>query len=171
MPRPAALNWLTLSALFLPAAVFLAGLVWLRDDRTLGFLGGQVGAPWQLFAIASSGGMATAAGVGDWLFHRRGLRSVGAAESRAELLALAGGGAPLFFLMAAASVAANPAPYLVPVMGFSLLTAALISYDEWTFHRRCARLETVLHRTLVFGNGAAFLSWVHWCFGRGAPLG
>jgi hypothetical protein len=43
----------------------------------------------------------------------------------------------------------------------------MICYDEFVFHRkRCGRYETMLHRLLVFGNGIAWLAWMHWCFVR-----
>ena len=48
-----------------------------------------------------------------------------------------------------------------------IFTVVLICYDEFLFHRRCGRFETLMHRLLTFGNGLAFLAWVHWCFVRG----
>jgi hypothetical protein len=90
---------------------------------------------------------------------------VGRKERNCELLALAGGGVPMFVLMSAASLGQQPARFLVPVIVVLLFTVTLICYDEFIFHRRrCRRMETVLHRLLVFGNGAAWLAWAHWCF-------
>ena len=93
---------------------------------------------------------------------------MGRAEHHSELVALAGGGLPLFVLMAAASVVPRPQRLLIPVLLVVLFTAVTISYDEFVFHRkRCGAYETLLHRLLVFGNGLAWLAWMHWCFVRG----
>lgn len=92
--------------------------------------------------------------------------------SGAHLLALGTGGVPAAVLMCAASIDADPRPYLLPVLVVVLYTTALICYDEFMFHRKwCGRLETVLHRLLVFGNGSAWLAWMHWCFVRGGGCG
>jgi hypothetical protein len=59
----------------------------------------------------------------------------------------------------------RPLQFLLPAIVVVLFIATLICYDEFIFHRRrCRPLETVLHRVLVFGNGAAWLAWAHWCF-------
>ena len=56
---------------------------------------------------------------------------------------------------------------LLPIIVVALFTATLICYDEFVFHRkRCGVYETLLHRLLVFGNGVAWLAWMHWCFVR-----
>ena len=95
--------------------------------------------------------------------------TIGKKERRSELLALAGGGVPLFVLMALASVAARPHLFLLPVIAVLIFTAVLIAYDEFVFHRRrCGRRETVFHRVLVFGHATAFFAWAHFCFVRGA---
>ena len=107
-------------------------------------------------------------GAGDWLFHRSGETAVGAREHRAHVLALGVGGIPLFLLMAVASVVARPLVLLLPVVALVIVTVVLICYDEFMFHRRCARLETALHRMLTFGNGLAWFAWAHWCFVRGS---
>jgi hypothetical protein len=74
---------------------------------------------------------------------------------------------PLFVLMSLASVLDRPVVVLIPVIVVVLFITTLICYDEFLFHRkRCGRYETVLHRLLVFGNGLAWLAWVHWCFVR-----
>ena len=75
-------------------------------------------------------------------------------------------------LMAAASVVPRPQLLLIPVLLVVLFTAVVISYDEFVFHRkRCGTYDTVLHRLLVFGNGIAWLAWMHWCFVRGDTHG
>ena len=159
-------SWASLTALLLPGLLFGAGLALLRDHPRFPWLRRVTDYPWQLWAIALSGGLATLAGFGDWAYHRWAARCVvGRAERRCELLALAGGGLPLFVLMALASINERPLQFLLPVIVVLLFTATLICYDEFIFHRRrCRRLETVLHRLLVFGNGAAWLAWAHWCF-------
>jgi hypothetical protein len=71
----------------------------------------------------------------------------------------------LFSLLAQASLADHSADFLIPVIVALLATVTLICYDEFAFHvRRCKPFETLLHRMLVFGNGAAFLCWMHWVF-------
>jgi hypothetical protein len=122
--------------------------------------------PWQLWILAIAGTVATLAGIGDWLFHRLMAKcAISRKERRCELLALAGGGVPVFLMMLMASVSERPLQWLLPVMVGVLLTTALICYDEFIFHRkRCQKFETRLHRVLVFGNGIAWLAWAHWCF-------
>src|SRR5436305_1488931 len=83
--------------------------------------------------------------------HRSGRAAIGRAERHSELVALAGGGLPLFALMAAASVLPRPQVLLIPILVAVLFTAAMICYDEFVYHRkRCGRYETALHRLLVF---------------------
>jgi hypothetical protein len=77
----------------------------------------------------------------------------------------------VFALMAAASLHPRPAGFLVPVFLLVIVTVVLISYDEFVFHRRCGRLESLFHRQLTLGNALAFLAWVHWCFVRGGSHG
>jgi hypothetical protein len=162
----------TLLALFVPGALFVLGLFLVRDHPRFGWLRDPAAYPWEFWAIAASGLAATAAGVADWRYHHSGRTVIGRAEHHSELLALAGGGVPLFLLMAAASVAARPAALLIPVVVVVLFTTVLICYDEFVFHRkRCGPYETALHRLLVFGNGLAWLAWVHWCFVREAGHG
>jgi hypothetical protein len=163
---------LTLLALFLPGVLFGLGLLLVRDRPGFFWLSSAAAYPWEFWAVLASGVVATAAGVLDWCYHRSGRTVVGAAEHRSELAALAGGGVPLFVLMAAASVLPRPQPLLLPILAVVLLTAALICYDEFVFHRkRCGAYETTLHRLLVFGNGLAWLAWMHWCFVRGGGHG
>jgi hypothetical protein len=161
--------WLspTLIALFLPGALFGVGLLLLQDDPRFAWLTGAAAFPWELWVIACAGTAATAGGVLDWSYHRSGRAAVGRAEHRSELAALAAGGLPLFVLMAIASVVERPGVLLLPILVIVLFTAAMICYDEFVFHRRrCGRYETLLHRLLVFGNGVAWLAWMHWCFVR-----
>jgi hypothetical protein len=157
----------TLTALFVPGVLFVAGLFLVRDHPRFHWLGDVRSYPWEFWAVALFGGVATLAGIADWRYHRSGRTTVGAAEHRSELLALVGGGVPLFALMAAASIIDRPGILLLPILGVVLATAVMICYDEFVFHRkRCGRYETFLHRLLVFGNGLAWLAWVHWCFVR-----
>jgi hypothetical protein len=155
----------SLVALLVPA-FGMAFALWGIRDRP-GYQWVMEGAwPWQLWLLAVSGGSATLAGIGDWLYHRLMTKcAISGKERRCELLALAAGGVPVFLMMLAASVSARPLQWLLPVLVGVLFTTALICYDEFIFHRkRCQKLETRLHRVLVFGNGIAWLAWAHWCF-------
>ena len=100
---------LSLAALFLPGALFGLGVLLVRDHPRFVWLSSVALFPWELWVLLTSGVVATTAGVLDWRYHRSGKTVGGAAEHRSELLALAGGGVPLFVLMAAASVVAAPA--------------------------------------------------------------
>jgi hypothetical protein len=159
-----------LLAMLLPGASFVAGLALLRGDPRFAWLGDVTSFPWELWAIAACGTAATAGGVFDWLYHRSGRTVVGRKEHRDHVLAL-GGGVPLFVLMAAATLAPEPAVWLIPVLAVLIGVVCLVCHDEFVFHRRCGRLETAAHRLLTFGNGLAFLAWVHWCFVRGGGHG
>jgi len=160
-----------LLALFVPAVLFPLGLFLLRGDPRFAWLASPPDYPWELWAIALCGVMATFGGVGDWLFHRSGATVVGAGEHRAHLAALVGGGIPLFVLMVFASLSPRPVRFLLPVLIVLIATVVLICYDEFVFHRRCGRFEALTHRLLTFGNGLAFLAWAHWCFVRGGIHG
>lgn len=122
--------------------------------------------PWQLWVLTLSGTAATLAGIGDWLYHRLMAKcAISRKERQCELLALAGGGIPVFLMMLMASVSRQPLEWLLPVIVGVIFTSVLICYDEFIFHRkRCQKLETRLHRILVLGNGVAWLAWAHWCF-------
>ncbi|MBL8901476.1 MAG: hypothetical protein JNM84_27865 [Planctomycetes bacterium] len=162
----------TLLALFAPAAALLALLALaplLPLPPHLPRLLEWKSWPAELWLLALGGSLGTLAGLLDWRFHRRGERRIPRAEHRAELFALALG-VPLFALLAAASVARDPAPFLVPIVAVALAMAAAIAYDETRFHRTCTRYETALHRVLVGGEGLAFLAWLHWCY-AGGPRG
>lgn len=157
----------TLLALFVPSILFGIGLFLLRDDPRFAWLAHPGAYPWELWLVGVCGVIATIAGLADWRYHRSGATAIGGAEHRSELIALAGGGVPLFVLMSLASLLARPALLLIPVLLVVLFTTVMICYDEFVFHRkRCGRYETLLHRLLVFGNGAAWLAWMHWCFVR-----
>ena len=93
---------LTLLALFLPGGLFGLGLFSLRDDPQFTWLADVAQYPWEFWILAAGGLTATVGGVLDWLYHRSGRTHIGEAEHRSKLYALAGGGLPLFFLMAAA---------------------------------------------------------------------
>lgn len=159
---------INLVGLFAPAVLFGVGLVWLgATSPRFGWALSLTAWPWELWVLALCGVVATAGGVGDWLFHRRFV-TVGPREHHSHKLALLTGGLPMFVLMAIASVVERPQLWLLPVIVVALYTSALICYDEFVFHRRrCTSVETVFHRLLVFGNGAAWLAWVHFSFVRG----
>ena len=159
-----------LGAMLVPAVLFPLGLFLLRDDARFAWLGDVRAYPWELWAIAACGIAATLGGGLDWTFHRSGETVVGRREHHAHLLALAGGGVPLFALMAAASISLRPVRFLVPVFVVLIYTVVMICYDEFVFHRRCGRFETITHRLLTCGNGLAFLAWAHWCFVREVGL-
>ena len=163
----------SLIALLMPGTFFTLGLLLVRDQPGFAWVRLHNAVPWQFWIIAVCGSAATCAGIGDWAFHRWKARcAIGKKERNCELIALAGGGVPMFIFMAAASVSANPSQYLIPVIVLLLFTTVLICYDEFIFHRRrCRTFETVLHRILVFGNGTAWLAWAHWCFVKGGQLG
>ena len=148
-----------------PALGFGAALIWAasRYERFAWILTPSQ-YPWQIWVLIFSGTLATAGGLGDWIFHRRYV-TVGPKEHHSHLLALLTGGLPVFILMLIASALRDPSPLLLPIIAWVLYTAALICYDEFVFHRRrCTPIETLFHRLLVFGNGAAWMAWMHWCF-------
>ena len=158
---------LALILMLMPGLLFVAGLAILRNRSRFSWVNHIQAYPWEFWAIAVCGAIASTGGIGDWLFHRSGETAVGAPEHRAHILALGIGGLPLFVLMAAASVSARPMVFLLPVIVVLIVTVVLICQDEFLFHRRCNALETLLHRMLTIGNGLAWLGWVHWCFVRG----
>ena len=159
----AALAYLNLIALFLPGAAAIAGFAAYFGDPRLAWLDPRTG-PVHFAVIASAGALATLAGVADWMLHRRGERFVGPRERRVELAALAGGGAPLFAVMAAATLSSTPHAWLVPAVVLALATTTAIACDEFTFHRKCSALETAFHRALTLGMGVAWLAWMHGVF-------
>ncbi|TMQ33386.1 MAG: hypothetical protein E6K70_13395 [Planctomycetota bacterium] len=150
--------------MLVPAVLFPTGLLLLREDARFTWLGDVSAYPLEFWVIAVCGTVASGGGLLDWLHHRSGETTVGRREHRAHVLALASGGLPLFVLLAFASLSSQPLRFLLPVLVLLIYTVVLISYDEFVFHRRCGRFETVMHRLLTFGNGLAFLAWTHWCF-------
>ena len=160
----------SLVALFFPAVGFVIALAAVRNSPDFKWLVGGPW-PWQLWVLAGCGTAATVAGLMDWWYHRTIAKcAISPKERRCELLALAAGGGPVFALMLGASVSSRPQDWLLPVLVFVLFTTTLICYDEFIFHRkRCQGFETALHRVLVFGNGAAWLAWAHWCFVARVP--
>lgn len=165
----------TLAALFAPPVLFVGCLaIACTSSPEHAWIGSPARWPWQLWGLIVAGTVATLGGVGDWRFHRRWV-TVGPAEHRSHLLALATGGLPLFALMATASVSARPLAWVIPIVVVALYTAVLIAYDEFVYHRRrgCDPVEVLFHRMLVFGNTTAWLLWLHWCLERGArgPIG
>ncbi len=160
-----------LLALLVPAILFPVGLIALPCEARFAWLSGPAEFPWEFWAVALFGSVATAAGIADWRIHRSGATVVGVREHRAHTAALGLGGLPLFLLMAAASLSPRPVRLLLPVLVVLMLTVAIVCYDEFRFHRRCGRAEAIMHRALTFGNGIAFLAWAHWCFVRGGADG
>ena len=157
-----------LGSLVLPGAGFIAGLMIMSGRPGFPDLGRVASIPWELWLIGVCGIAATVCGFLDWKYHATGRRLVSKRERHGELIALALGGAPLFFLMMAASVIADPQVLLMPIIVTVLFTTAMICHDEFVYHRKsCSLYETILHRTLVFGNGTAWLAWMHWIYVRG----
>jgi len=155
---------LSLALLFMPGLLFLASLWLLKDTHPrFAWVENISDYPWQFWGIGAAGIVATLGGAGDWLFHKVYV-TVGPNEHHSHLLALGAGGV-VFMLMSLASIADQPLRWLLPVIVALLVTVTLICYDEFAFHvRRCKPFENRLHRMLVFGNGLAFLIWMHWVF-------
>ncbi|MCB9891400.1 MAG: hypothetical protein H6833_07125 [Planctomycetes bacterium] len=163
---------LGLATLVIPGAGFIAGLAFLAGRDGYPDLFDMGSYPWELWVIGFTGTLATICGFLDWHYHVTGRRPVAKRERHGELIALTFGGAPLFVLMALASVTRNPMGYLLPIVLVALFTTVVICYDEFVFHRKaCKPYETLLHRGLVLGNGTAWLAWMHWCFVRVAVHG
>jgi len=156
-----------LLAMLTPAVLFPMLLWCMRNHPRYDWVMHPSHYPWELWLIAVCGTTATAGGVLDWVFHRSGETAIGRGEHQSHVLALAGGGIPLFGLMAAASVLDRPERLLLPIIVVAGATVVLICYDEFVFHRkRCGAYETLTHRLLTLGNGAAWLAWMHWVFVR-----
>ncbi len=161
-------DFYSLFALLVPAVLFGVGLLYLShaDARFAWFRSPSL-YPWELWTLIICGSIATIGGIADWTYHRIFV-AAGPKERKSHFLALATGGVPLALLMCWASIAANPLQLLLPIIVVVLYTSTLICYDEFVFHRkRCKAFETLTHRLLVFGNGFAWLAWMHWCFVRG----
>lgn len=160
-------SFASLGLLFAPGIGFILALFLLKDSSPrFGWFNDMSVYPWQFWAIGVFGTIATLGGAGDWLFHKVYV-TVGPKEHHSHILALGAGGL-VFVLMAAASLLSNPLDLLIPVIVALIVTVVLICYDEFAFHvRRCKPFETLLHRMLTLGNGAAFLCWMHWLFVAG----
>lgn len=171
-PRPRFIpvweSFLGLTTLLLPGAGFLWGLMQVSGRPGYVDLSDWHTVPLHLWIIGACGTIATIAGLLDFQYHLTGRRVVSRRERHGELIALGLGGAPLFALMMAASWASEPHRFLTPILILALFTVTMICLDEFVYHRRaCTRYEATLHRTLVFGNGAAFLAWFQWIVSRG----
>jgi hypothetical protein len=154
-------NYLSLLLLFVPPMAFW--ILYLLNSASERLQANSVLPvfPWQIYILIIAGGVATWGGVADWRLHREVLKMrMSQKERRAEALALGCGGIPMFILMWLATVSESPAKYLIPIIVILVITVTAICYDEFVFHRRrCGKVETRLHRLLVFGNGIAWLSW------------
>ena len=156
-----------LLAFAIPGAGFILGLFAVRGRPEFGFLEDAARWPLELWIIAFGGSVASVGGLADFVWHVRGHHEVSRREERGEVIALLCGGAPLFLIMAAASVAADPRPYLLPVLLVLMFTVVCVCHDEFVYHRRaCTKTEALFHRVLIFGNSAAFLAWFFWIFVR-----
>jgi hypothetical protein len=158
--------YLSLILLFFPALLF-ALLLWVfREHPKLKILDTFPYLPWQFLVIALFGIVATAGGVLDWRYHRDPLLlRISAKERDAEAMALGLGGLPMFLLMGFASLSDKPSHYLIPILVVLIYTVVAICYDEFVFHiNRCGKTENSYHRMLVFGNGIAWLAWMHFIY-------
>lgn len=161
-------DYLSLGLLFAPALLF-GVLVWFfRHDAHLQLNERFPFAPWQFYAIALFGTVATVGGVLDWRFHRDPLQmKIPKREREAEAQALGFGGLPMFGLMWWAMMHERPKLLLIPILMVLIYTVVAISYDEFVFHiKRCGKKENAYHRMLVFGNGLAWLAWIHFIYVR-----
>src|SRR4051812_29363662 len=71
-----------LLAMLVPAALFPLGLILLRGDARFAWLDRPADYPWEFWAVAVCGSVATLAGLADWRVHRSGVTVVGAREHR-----------------------------------------------------------------------------------------
>ena len=156
-------DFVSLALLFAPPVLFAVALLMAGClDPRFGWLWrGQL--PWQLYVMALSGALATLGGMGDWLYHRVYV-AVGPKEHDSHVAALAWGGL-LFFWMCGCSISHSRPSWVVPIVVTLMVTLVLICHDEFSFHsRRCKPCENLMHHTLTFGNGLAFLCWLHWLY-------
>lgn len=158
--------YLSLVLLFLPALGFTGFLGYLVQIGIIVPEHHPWYLPWQIYLIALCGVIGTTGGVLDWRYHRDPLKlKISNKEREAEAKALGLGGVPMLLLMMAATVSAHQSWFLVPIIVVLLYTVVAICYDEFVFHiHRCGKTETIFHRMLVFGNGAAWLAWFHFIF-------
>lgn len=159
-------QYLSLILLFFPAIFFAILLFLYKDSPKLAFSAAFPYLPWQFIIVALFGIIATIGGVLDWKYHRNPLNmKIPKKERDAEAAALGLGGVPMFGLMWVAMMNSKPANFLIPILIVLIYTVVAISYDEFIFHiKRCGKLENLYHRMLVFGNGIAWLAWVHFIY-------
>ena len=159
-------SYVSLVLLFIPPALFgLLCLIYAHHPHL--HLGSYaLFFPWHFFMIFLCGVIATLGGVLDWNYHRNPLRmKIPKKERDAEAAALGLGGIPMFVLMWLAMMSPNPSLYLIPIIVVLIYTVVAISYDEFVYHiKRCGTTENLYHRMLVFGNGAAWLAWLHFIY-------
>lgn len=160
--------YVSLVLLFVPPVLFGLLLVVFHGSDQLRFTRELPYLPWQFLVMGVAGAVATVGGVLDWRYHRNPLNmKIPKKERDAEAAALGLGGVPMFVLMWLAMMHSSPSTWLIPILLVLIYTVVAISYDEFVFHiKRCGPLETVYHRMLVFGNGAAWLAWFHFIFCR-----
>ncbi len=159
-------QYLSLVLLFIPALLFGALLFIFMNHSKLQITNRLPYLPWQFFAMAVFGTIATIGGIQDWKFYRDPLKlKILKKERDAEAKALGLGGLPMFILMWFAMISNTPENFLVPIIVVLIYTVAAICYDEFVFHiKRCGKLENGYHRMLVFGNGIAWLAWFHFIY-------
>lgn len=158
-------QYLSLILLFMPAILFGVLLLWFKGNPKLQSEQGLLG-PWQFWVLAIAGIIGTIGGVLDWMYHRNPLNmKIPKKERDAEAAALGVGGLPMFILMWLAMMSDKPLWYLIPIIIVLVYTVTVICYDEFVFHiKRCTPIENAYHRTLVFGNGIAWLAWFHFIY-------
>ncbi len=161
------LYYRSLVALLVPGLAFIGFSTCVLSTYNLTWAKSLTLWPFELWIISIAGTIATFAGVFDWNFHRKKNLPISIKEKNAEFKALAYGGIPLFVLMATATILKENKFLLLPIVLAVLFTVVMICYDEFIFHRRCCRYESMLHRLLVFGNGSAWLAWLNFCFVSG----
>lgn len=161
-------DYLSLFLLFTPAFLFSLLVLFLLDSDQFNFGLVFLYLPFQFWIIGFAGIIATIGGYLDWQFHRKVLKmKISEKERNAEAAALGLGGIPMFVLMALATISKTPNFWLIPILLVLIYTVVAISYDEFVFHiKRCGKLENTYHRMLVFGNGVAWLAWIHFIYCR-----
>lgn len=159
-------QYLSLVLLFFPPLLFLCLIIVYKNHPNLYLSEFFPFLPWQFLLLGLFGIVATIGGLLDWMYHRNPLNlKIPAKEREAESVALGLGGIPMFILMWLATLSVHPEMYLIPILIVLIYTVVMICYDEFVFHiKRCGKRENWYHRMLVFGNGLAWLSWMHLIF-------